>query len=643
MSMGIRGLALPVTVLTFFLVAGTPVTAQHFDPDAEPPPVLPDDPDPEDPHPWEPPDNPLDPEDPDEPGDGGTPDDPQEPDGPGNPDGPDEEPMDPVDPDEQTDPQDPGQPGSGGDDGSEPDPVETEPDETTPPGDDIPDTDDPLPPSIPDSSGGELVAGPPPGDLCYEAESGAEEDFSCYIITDDTLLSPVPVHRWRYDGPMGRRLGAALSGDKGSAWQSALSPFLTMGPAAYSHQEADPEILEIDHASDLHDAVEDHPLITDDPGKATLIPEGSTYRIYTTNRTTLMHEIHDVPVSLTAQGAAVLGGNLHTLVMPLGHELTGGFLDAMQAGPEGMLAALRTPAPLAYAGGAFQPPVLDAIAYQAAVPVRSGWSGWISARGLRLDEDASGPFPGWSASGGSIDGGALYSDGPLQIGLAAGVGSGRINEDVTGDTIDYQGVTVGAQARHDFGEWSLRGGIGLGYHGLQTRRLSFGPDAANAEYDMQTLFADIEASRPIVLGEFDLEPFAGLRVSHVSVEGFTESGSEVFDLAGGGVSSTRFTLYAGARIAASYRLAEGATLRPEGRAQLGYDLSAESEGLAVRFVGDDTGFVITGRTPERFSARIGGGIEMALDDGLSGRVDYDAVFAGSVLAHRFSAGLAYRW
>ncbi len=158
-----------------------------------------------------------------------------------------------------------------------------------------------------------------------------------------------------------------------------------------------------------------------------------------------------------------------------------------------------------------------------------GWSVWGRGLGLWANRDAAGGYLGYRQTTG---GAAVGADGRvndwLRLGLAAGVTSSDLGFSRAGYSGDMDGVHTGLYAQADLGRAFMR--LTLSYASLSSsasRSIAFEDVStrANGGFDGNLLGAGLAAGYDWRLGDWLLEPMAGLEGQHLEEEGFSEGGA----------------------------------------------------------------------------------------------------------------------
>jgi outer membrane autotransporter protein len=267
---------------------------------------------------------------------------------------------------------------------------------------------------------------------------------------------------------------------------------------------------------------------------------------------------------------------------------------------------------------------------------------WVRAHGLLGevdgDEDGTGAHDLDHSTGGLMAG----YDWALSEATVVGVGAGYAHSTLDLDAVEQEGeidsFRIAAYGGTRTGALSVRGLVGYAYHDNSTERhiiIGGFDETAEGDYVGHELSAAGEVGYLMSLGGVALEPVAGLGVTHLSDEGYEESGAGGAGLEIDGRSTTSLRSTLGAR----------ASFAPAGNFRLSASLAwahewADTDRVAdAQFLGGGAAFQIQGAEVSRDSALVGVGVGVVLGQGIDLTVGYDGQFGADDTAHGAEARL----
>jgi outer membrane autotransporter protein len=267
---------------------------------------------------------------------------------------------------------------------------------------------------------------------------------------------------------------------------------------------------------------------------------------------------------------------------------------------------------------------------------------WVRAHGLfgqvDGDEDGTGAHDLDHSTAGLMAG----YDMALSEETIVGIGAGYAHSDLDLDEVDQEGeihsFRLAAYGATRAGALSLRGLVGYAYHDNSTeRRIVIGrfDSTAEGDYAGHELSAAGEVGYLMSLGGVALEPVAGLAVTHLSDEGYEETGAggAGLDVDSRGTTSVRSTLGARATLVETGAMRVGASLA------WAHEWADTDRVVDAAFAGGGGAFQIQGAEVSRDSALIGASVGVALGQGVDLTIGYDGQFGTDDTAHGLEARL----
>ena len=122
-------------------------------------------------------------------------------------------------------------------------------------------------------------------------------------------------------------------------------------------------------------------------------------------------------------------------------------------------------------------------------------------------------------------------------------------------------------------------------------------------------------------------------------------GNVFLDIAGAGRQLDALKGFAGARAWHSFPLINGMEITPEVRARVLYDFLNDQRAFTSTFVTDptQTAFPVSGITPGRTAALLGGGLNVRVAPLWRAFVNYDAELRGGYTAQTVNGGVKLSW
>jgi uncharacterized protein with beta-barrel porin domain len=346
--------------------------------------------------------------------------------------------------------------------------------------------------------------------------------------------------------------------------------------------------------------------------------------------------------TITISGAALnwLQGSLHTTVPNTLIDGGASFIEKLMAHGGSSLSELLAPQPIAYRNDTLSTPALDQLTAVASAsslaPVDIG--AWFAAIPRTSRYTGSGVNFGYSAGGAAMMGGFDQNDGAWRYGIAFSLEGDRVVEDTTGDTGTIGTGRLGAYAAYELEDWTVTGAVALGLHQIDTTRLVALPSPSTASYRAATVTAALDATGHYEFGPAVFEPTAGIVLSSISSEAFTETGP--LGIAGQAATTSSLKVYAGGKISGEVVDAGGHVWTPDVHGRLTYDVLNDPRDLTATFVGapTPTPFVVSGITPSPWSLALGTALQVQLSDRYMGAIGYDAMLRGGAISHAVSFG-----
>lgn len=270
---------------------------------------------------------------------------------------------------------------------------------------------------------------------------------------------------------------------------------------------------------------------------------------------------------------------------------------------------------------------------------------WVQGFGTGFEQGA-GPGAYDAGMGGVLFGGHAPVTDELAFGLAGNYG--HVNGGAMRTSLDVDAWRFLGYGRYVGETVYAFGGAGYGFDDYETdRRIAFGPfdRTASGETTGNEAFAFAETGLTLpVSGTLAFQPFVGLTGSHLTRDGFTETGDSVLNLRVAGADASSFASYFGGRAVLQQYLAPDLLLRPELRASWWHDYLDDAGTTTVAFTRDVTvPFAVAAAAPGRDAAVLGTGVTLIAAERWSIGAQYDAAVAAEATLHAVAVTALCTW
>lgn len=229
----------------------------------------------------------------------------------------------------------------------------------------------------------------------------------------------------------------------------------------------------------------------------------------------------------------------------------------------------------------------------------------------------------------------------FRAGIAVFYTTSDIDENGAGanssQTIDSYGALLYGTYKPE--DYYVTGTLGFGLNKYDSTRLALG-GANVAEYDGAQFMARVEGGKIFDFGQWEVTPQAGLRLNHVTIDGYTETGPLPTTVNGQDITSVRGMAGVGLRYEAD--LGGGAKIIPEAYLRGLQELADPNEAITGSIVGGGS-FVSQSEERDRFSLAAGAGLTYEVDEQLSLRVLYDGEFQSDYQEHALTAAIRFEF
>lgn len=277
---------------------------------------------------------------------------------------------------------------------------------------------------------------------------------------------------------------------------------------------------------------------------------------------------------------------------------------------------------------------------------------WAAGLGSWSDVDGDATAAGYGTRTWGLSGGAdtRVSDDVL-VGVAVGYAGTTVDSDRPGAETDVDSIQLGAYGTWTQGPWYVNGTAVIGHHAFDGERTVTGAggtvsQTASADYDAMEYGAGVEVGRTFATSGLELQPYAGVDVSLLNRDGFTETGL-TGGLSGLGLavedeSYTTGRAAAGLRVAYPYQSQGGWRVVPTAEVGVAHRFGDTDGAAAARYTGGTTAFTVAGPDVDRTVGVLGLGLSTN-SDSMGLFVDYGGEFNAEQTQHTVNGGIVFRW
>ncbi|WP_043643853.1 autotransporter outer membrane beta-barrel domain-containing protein [Caenispirillum salinarum] len=280
---------------------------------------------------------------------------------------------------------------------------------------------------------------------------------------------------------------------------------------------------------------------------------------------------------------------------------------------------------------------------------RSG-SLWLAGLGSwgEVDGDASAAGYGSRTWGLSAGADTPVTD-DLLVGVALGYAGTNVDSDLAGTETDVDSYQLGIYGTWTQGPWYANGTVFYGRHAYDSERLVVSggnAQTASADYNANEYGAGVEVGRTFAASGLEVQPYAGLDVSLLDRESFTESGLTGAlagaDLAFDSETYTTGRASAGLRVAYPYTSQGGWRVVPTAEVGVAHRFGDTDGSATARFTGGTTDFTVSGPDVNNTVGVLGLGLSTN-SDSMGLFVDYGGEFNAEQTQHTVNGGIVFRW
>ncbi len=263
----------------------------------------------------------------------------------------------------------------------------------------------------------------------------------------------------------------------------------------------------------------------------------------------------------------------------------------------------------------------------AAGDITHGVHMWMQGFGDWATQDARGGVSGYNSNtyGATmgVDSKQLIDNGLLGFAISYG------RTDVNSKTVNTASTNVDSYQLSLYGNYNLdakdflRGMLAYGYNTNKTDREPTASVYAHGSYDANQFTANADLGRNFHYRSALVTPDVGLRWSHYSAGGYTETGAGGSDLTVGSSSIDQLQGNLGIKAGWMYRQEDGSVLKPEVHAQYLYDFTGQNLSMTAQLAGGGTSWTATGPNPARSTFDIGTSVHLYQTNNWDFSANYD--------------------
>ncbi len=214
----------------------------------------------------------------------------------------------------------------------------------------------------------------------------------------------------------------------------------------------------------------------------------------------------------------------------------------------------------------------------------------------------------------------------------------RGNDNASGNDVDVDAVNLGGYLGLDMGGWTLDGSLMVGgNHYSSKRAINFLGQNVNGSYNGWQLGARVEAGLPFAISQtWSGRWLAGLRLSHLANQGYTESGNAALAQNVGATNANSVQPTLGVEL---NRVSDNGD-RLQLRARYLRELAGNPD-VTASFVAGGPSFTTASAAPNRDAVQLGASYRFNAAHGSYGTLGYDAEIRDRALVHQLTARVGW--
>ena len=237
------------------------------------------------------------------------------------------------------------------------------------------------------------------------------------------------------------------------------------------------------------------------------------------------------------------------------------------------------------------------------------------------------------------------------VGIAAGYTNSRFSVDQLTTRGTAEGGHVGIYGVKTYGRAYLSGSADYAHFENETDRFIdwLVDERAGGEFGSDAFSARFEAGWKQPVDRFNVTPFAGLAVSHLNSEAFSEDsrngagGPGILELSFDGASETSLTSSLGVQLDTRIALSDGRTLTPFARVAWVHEFDFDPSLDGYLTASPTVTFTVHGPAASEDLAKINAGFRLDLAGGVGMFALFDGEFSGHSQSYSGNGGLRVSW
>jgi outer membrane autotransporter protein len=273
---------------------------------------------------------------------------------------------------------------------------------------------------------------------------------------------------------------------------------------------------------------------------------------------------------------------------------------------------------------------------------------WLQGFGAYGDQDNSGGISGYTAGTWGMAGGVDWkSSERTRLGLSFAYSQSNIdsNDDLSGTDVDgYQGTLYGS---YEGEPWYVDAMFAFGWNVYDgSRQIAFAGinRQATQDYDGQQYSTKFTFGYPFAIAEqWNLVPIVSLFYSHLSLDGFTETGADSLNLIVADQGYDFLQQGLGAKVEGSIMDDQGYKWVPEFHALWLYDYIGDQASTTSTFAAGGNSFSTNGLDPEQSTLNAGAALTLYTSEAASINFRYDFDYRSDYTGHGGSVTVRYEY
>jgi uncharacterized protein with beta-barrel porin domain len=207
---------------------------------------------------------------------------------------------------------------------------------------------------------------------------------------------------------------------------------------------------------------------------------------------------------------------------------------------------------------------------------------------------------------------------------------------------------LGIYGGPSFGDWDITAAVQYGLDKYQTHRaVSIGPELnlAQADFDGSEISASLQISSKLLNDPaFNLKTLFGAQYTHLSMNGFTETGAGALNLTLAGQAYDSMRPFAGLDGAGTVNLGGNTVLTPMANLSLYRELMELDPQIQAGLAGaSGMGYTVSGMTPTSLILGVGAGAKLVTGRGFNLYAAFNGHFGGNQTSNSLHGGASFNF